>query len=64
MTNLETTVIFWLAYSIIAVCISAYLVNLETNAVLTEKKSTYIFYISTFLIVSVPLSLFTICEIL
>lgn len=64
MTNLETSVIFWLAYSIIAVCISAYLVSLGTNAVLTGKKSTYIFYISTFLIVSVPLSLFAICEIL
>jgi len=64
MTTLETTLIFWLAYSTLAMCIAAYLINLISTKILTEKKSTYICYVFIFLIVSVPCSLFTILEIL
>ena len=64
MTILETTIIFWLTYSTVAICVAAYLINFVTSKILTEKKSTYISYVFIFLIVSVPCSLFAILEIL
>jgi len=64
MTILETKIIFWLIYSTLAICVVSYLINFVVNKRMTEKKSKYIFYVSTFLIVSVPGSLFTILEIL
>ena len=64
MTILETTLIFWLTYSAVAICVAAYLINFVASKIITEKKSAYISYVFIFLIVSVPCSLFAILEIL